>query len=317
MLISINVPEVVLTILPDLKGSLPAAEESAPESPDPAEKQPAAPFVGGDISDQSYRQICQTLKVEQGFDLAGYKDLCIKRRIAARIRAVGSNDPELYLEQLRQSSAEQERLLEALTIHVSQFFRNPSTFAVLEKQILPELLQQSRNTNGKLRVWSAGCAGGEEAYSIALLCQELLRDDDQLSIVGTDISADILQRAKQACYSHNRLAEVPADVLKRYFACRENSYQLSPEIKQRVRFFRHNILSDQPYFRVDLILCRNLLIYFTRPQQERIVRTLAKALPPGGYLVLGRAETLVAAVRELFQCIDPAERIYKRWARVE
>ena len=270
------------------------------------------PFVGGDISDVAYRQIGQVLKAGQGLDLEGYKDLCVKRRVAARIRAVGFDDPEPYIELLQESVAEQEQLLEAITINVSQFFRNPSTFALLEKKVLPELLQQARSQNSKLRIWSAGCASGEEAYSISLLCQDLLQDGDLLSIVGTDISNDILQRAKQACYGKNRLSEVPAVVLKNYFVAQGNEFRLSEEIQQRVRFFRHDILSEQPNFRVDLVLCRNLLIYFSRALQEQIIRTLAKALSPGGYLVLGRAETMVTSGRDLFQCIDPAERIYRR-----
>jgi chemotaxis protein methyltransferase CheR len=272
----------------------------------------ASPLVSSDISEYFYRQICQILKTDQDFELEGYKDLCIKRRIAARIRAVGFDDPQPYVVLLQESPVEQEQLLEALTIHVSQFFRNPTTFALLEKKILPGLLQNSRNNRSKLRIWSAGCAGGEEPYSLALICQGLLRDKDLLSIVASDISVNILQRAKQACFAKNRLAAVPAAFLLRYFICQGKNYQLSSEIQKRVRFFRHNILTEQPNFRVDLILCRNLLIYFSRPQQARVIRILAKALQPGGYLVLGRAETLMTAGRELFHCIDPAERIYQR-----
>ena len=303
-----------MTIFPEGNQPLPATTEATEASPAAFEPLAAPPFVGGDISAHSYQLICQALKGGQDFDLEGYKDLCIKRRIAARIRAVGFADPQPYIALLQDSVEEQERLLEALTIHVSQFFRNPSTFARLEKQILPELLQQARSNNSKLRIWSAGCAGGEEPYSIALLCENLLQENDLVSIVASDISRDILQRAKQASFTKSRVVEVPAELLKRYFICQENSYQLAGQIRQRVRFFRHDILSEQPNFRVDLILCRNLLIYLSRPQQEQVLRLLATALLPGGYLVLGRAETLMAAVRELFTCIDPAERIYQRRA---
>lgn len=308
----INVHGVVLTIFPEANQSQSHVEVADETILADSTGELLTPFVGGDISDQLYLQICQILKAELNFDLVGYKDLCIKRRVAARIRALRVTVLEDYIEQLQSSAEEQERLLEALTIHVSQFYRNPSTYAVLEKKVLPALLQQARSNKSKLRVWSAGCAGGEEPYTIALLCDKLLQADDLLSIVGTDISADILQRAKQACFCQSRLAEVPADVLKKNFLSLENGYQLSAEIQKKVRFFRHDILSEQPNMRVDLLLCRNLLIYFSRPQQELIIRTLAQALQPGGYLVLGRAETLVASGRELFQCIDPAERIYRR-----
>lgn len=276
------------------------------------ENQSTTPLVGVDLSELAYDAICQILKHGQDFDLEGYKDLCIKRRIAARIRAVGLAEPELYVTLLQESVPEQVQLLEALTIHVSQFFRNPSTFSMLEKQILPQLLEQARKSNSKLRIWSAGCAGGEEAYSVALLCQKLMQADDLLSIVATDISADILRRAKQGVFTKNRLVEVSSAQLERYFIAVDNGYQLCEEIVNRVRFVRHDILNVQTRYRVDLLLCRNLLIYFSREQQERVLRYLADALLPGGYLVLGRAETLVPSVRELFTCIDPAERIYQR-----
>ncbi len=306
MAASISANAEAMTILPEVIPPPAGVEESADAN------QQTTPLVGEDLSEQTYVTICQILKQGQDFDLEGYKDLCIKRRIAARIRAVGLADPEPYILLLQDSVPEQVQLLEALTIHVSQFFRNPSTFTLLEKRILPELLQQARQSNSKLRIWSAGCAGGEEAYSIALLCQDLLQADDLLSIVATDISSDIIRQAKKGVFAKSRLAEVSAALLERYFVASNNSYQLSEEILNRVRFLRHDILSEQTRFRVDLLLCRNLLIYFSRSQQERILRFLAASLLPGGYLVLGRAETLVPAVRELFKCVDPAERIYQR-----
>lgn len=287
-----------------------SARANAPEQP--SEEFPAIPFVGGDIPEPVYQQISEILFRQQKFSLDGYKDLCIKRRIAARIRAVGMHDPEPYVELLADNAAEQKKLLAALSIHVSHFFRNPSTFAVLEETVLPELLQRSRETRSKLRIWSVGCSNGEEPYSLALLCQQLLRADDLFSIIGTDLSPDALQRAKRGCYALSRLGEVPAAILEEHFSRQDEQYHLTERIKQTVRFFRHDILSDQPFYRADLILCRNVLIYFSREQQQRILQILAAALPPGGFLVLGRAETLVACCRKLFRCIDPAERVYQR-----
>ncbi|NOY12758.1 MAG: protein-glutamate O-methyltransferase CheR [Deltaproteobacteria bacterium] len=247
------------------------------------------------------------------FALDGYKDLCIKRRIAARIRSVGMHGPDPYIELLEADQQEQKKLLATLSIHVSQFFRNPSTYTVLTDRVLPELAQRSRNSSSKLRIWSVGCANGEEPYSLALLCQSLLADEDLLlSIIGTDLSSEALQRAKRGCYEQNRLAAVPKELLQRYFVFRDKHYCLVDKIKMAVRFFHHDILSDQPFYRADLILCRNVLIYFSRRQQQRVLEILAAALPPGGFLVLGRAETLVTSCRQLFRCIDPAERIYQR-----
>jgi len=295
----ISAREADLTISPEEHSSDPTTEESGP-------------FVGGDIPHSAYQQISQILQEGQNFSLAGYKDLCIKRRIAARIRAVGMCDPESYIELLVQNSTEQEKLLTALSIHVSHFFRNPSTFRVLEKQVLPELVERARQQKSKLRIWSVGCANGEEPYSLALLCRRVLHENDLWTIIGTDLSSDAVQRAKGGCYDQNRLQEIAESELQDFFVRSDKRYCLIDEVKQRVRFFRHDILSDQPFYRADLILCRNVLIYFSREQQQRVLQILAAALPAGGFLVLGRAETLVASCREMFRCIDPAERIYQR-----
>jgi len=298
-----------LTILPEQQTATEAVDKGNPA----AEELPAAgPFVGGDISDQDYSQICLILQDQQNFVLAGYKDLCIKRRVAARIRALGLQDPAVYLESLRDNPVEQKTLVAALTIHVSHFFRNPSTFAVLERQVLPELLQRARQNKCKLRVWSVGCSGGEEPYSIALLCRRLMTEGDLLSIIATDLSPEILQAAKRARFPAVRLVEIPGETLKNSFTQDGDFFQLQDSIRQMVRFFRHDILSDPPFYRADLILCRNVLIYFSREQQQKILCKLADAILPGGYLVLGRAETLVPNCRDLFRCIDPAERIYQR-----
>jgi len=269
-------------------------------------------FVGSDLSDGEFAEIRDILYAGRGFDLDGYKDRCIKRRIAARIRYLGYREASGYIRVLALQAEEQEKLLEALTIHVSQFFRNPSTFAALEDTILPQLLKKRRAGEGCLRVWSVGCAGGEEPYSIALLCEELCGPEDQVSIIGSDVSADILKKARFALYEEHRLVEVPDTVMNQYFTPEGLSYRLQSRIRAKVRFIRHDILQDRPIPRSDLILCRNMLIYFSRQEQERILRGLAETLAPDGFLVLGRAETLVNESRELFTCVDAAERIYRK-----
>lgn len=301
MAASIAAYEVALTISPD--------EQSFTKKMQTGHE---GPFVGSDIPDSDYRQIDEILRQQQNFTLSGYKDLCIKRRIAARIRALGMSKPAAYVSLLAEEQSEQEQLMTALSVHVSHFFRNPSTYRVLEKQVLPELLERARRQRSKLRVWSVGCSDGEEPYSVALLGQKLSIEEGLLKIIGTDLSQEALLRAKRGCYEQNRLHEVPESLLQKYFQLHEKRYCLTDSIRSGVRFFRHDILSDQPFYRADLILCRNVLIYFSREQQRRVLQILAAALPAGGFLVLGRAETLVASCRELFQCIDPAERIYRR-----
>ncbi len=292
----------VTTSLPDQENEV--IEEQKLQTP--------SPFIGADLDDAIYDRIAGILREQQNFHLEGYKVLCIKRRLAARIRAVGSHEPETYIELLQGNVHEQEQLMATLSIHVSQFFRNESVFQVLEKQILPDLLEDSRCNSSKLRIWSVGCANGEEPYSIALLCQKQRQPEDLLSIVGTDLSPEALTRAKRGFFPAERVQGVPDEMLAEFFVEAGQQYQLLEDVRERVQFFRHDILADQPFYRANLILCRNLLIYFSRAQQQQIIETLATALLPGGYLVLGRAETMAPACRELFACIDPAERIYRR-----
>ncbi len=294
-----------LTILPKL--------ESDPTISTKGEKQKKNParFIGSDISDTTYQQIAAILLEQQQFDLAGYKDLCIKRRIATQIRAIRCEDPTSYVELLAADKDEQTKLLAVLSIHVSQFFRNPTMFNVLETKILPELLQASRQTGAKVSVWSIGCANGEEPYSIALLGQKLQRQN-RFSIMATDLSPNAVVRAEAGLYSAARLTGVPDELLQQFFSAQGNSYLLEQKVRKQVQFSRHDILIDPAFEPVDLILCRNLLIYFSREQQLQILKKLASALHPGGYLVLGRAETLAPSCRKLFVCIDPAERIYQR-----
>jgi len=272
-----------------------------------------APFVGSEFPDAEFEQLCRILLAKRGFDLGRYKDRCIKRRIATRVRARGFSVAAPYVELLQRDETEVDALLAALTIHVSQFFRNPSMFALLERQILPELLQQAR-AEGRRRVklWSVGCSSGEEPYSLALLLHELAPAEMEIDILGTDISAAILESARQGLYEPQRLNEVPAAVRERYFSPEGRGFRLAQEIRSMVRFERQNVLGDAAYPRVDLIICRNVMIYFSREEQENILQRFAAALPVGGVLVLGKAEMLLGASRQLFAAASGAERIYRR-----
>lgn len=211
-------------------------------------------------------------------------------------------------------SGEQERLLAALSVHVSHFFRNPSMFTKLEKVVIPELLERTRLERSKLRIWSVGCAYGEEPYSVALLCENLQAGKPRVSIIATDVSAEALRTARQGLFPQGRLENVSRSLSEEFFIPEQGNRRLVTKIREQVQFFRHDILTDAPFYRAELILCRNLLIYFSRRQQIEILEKLAGALLPGGYLILGRAETLAPSCRAFFHCVDPAERIYQRIA---
>jgi len=207
-------------------------------------------------------------------------------------------------------------LQKALTIHVSQFFRNPSMFDKLRTEVIPGLFSDCiKNGSDTLRASCLGCAGGEEPFSLAILLREHFSKEMrtvQTIIQGTDIDEETLRFAQQAEYIEDRLKEVSAELRERYFRVSGPRFRLVPETRQMVTFLQGDITNTATYVPSNLVLCRNTLIYFNRPDQEKILHGVADSLPAGGVLVLGKSETLVGDVRRRFEAICPVERIYRR-----
>ncbi len=267
------------------------------------------------ISAEAFETIGRILKNLKGFNLDIYKDKCIKRRIAIRIRATHCATADEYCDLLLHRQDELDRLLKVLTIHVSQFFRNPPTFEKLKRDIIPALFSLCRQEGrSELKCWSVGCAGGEEPYSLALLFKETFSKEmehTRVSILASDVDSLVLDHARRGEYPEERLQEVPSDTRKRWFAEEAGKYALLPEIKAMVEFRRSDLFDTSAFSESDLMLCRNVLIYFERQQQEKIVNSFANVLRPGGILVLGKSETLVGECRRRFLTICPVERIYR------
>jgi chemotaxis protein methyltransferase CheR len=265
-----------------------------------------------DISPETFEMIGRVLKARYGFRLEGYKDKCVKRRINIRVRATQSSSPEAYRALLTENAAEQEHLLRVLTIHVSHFFRNPSTFEKLTREILPELLHS--RAPRELRLMSIGCAAGEEPYSLAIILREHFAEAlaaGRVSIRGTDVDLATLDGARKALYHPDRLAEVAPELLSRWFTREGERFRLNQEIRSLVDFGHADLNDPQAIKECDLILCRNVLIYFERGRQEEILNGFADALKSGGILVLGKSETLFGAVRRRFRTVCPVERSYR------
>ena len=269
-----------------------------------------------EITDDELTEIGTILSMWRSINMSVYKDKCMKRRVAIRMRSTHCRDASEYCNLLRQSPHELDLLQKALTIHVSQFFRNPSMFDKLRNEVLPGLFSSSeKNGTGKLRFWCLGCAGGEEPFSLAIIlrehfCKELRKV--QAIIHGTDIDAETIRAAQQAEFIEDRLKEVPADLRDRYFRQNGSRFRLVPELREMVTFLQGDITRTTEYVASDLVVCRNTLIYFTRHDQEKILHGVADILPQGGILVLGKSETLVGDVRQRFEAICPVERIYRR-----
>ena len=266
-----------------------------------------------EISPETFAAIGRVLKAHCGFTLDGYKDKCVKRRINIRVRATQSPTPEAYGALLTRNAAELEHLLRVLTIHVSHFFRNPSTFEKLSRVILPQLLQERAGSRG-IRLASIGCAGGEEPYSLALIIRERFAGalaSGLFAIRATDVDAATLELARGALYHPDRLAEVAPELLARWFTREGERYRLDQEIRALVSFDQSDLNHPGQGYECDLILCRNVLIYFERDRQEEILNGFADALGKGGTLVLGKSETLFGSARRRFRTVCPVERIYR------
>jgi chemotaxis protein methyltransferase CheR len=252
----------------------------------------------------------------RNINMSSYKDKCMKRRVAIRMRSTRCHDAAEYCNLLRQSPHELDLLQKALTIHVSQFFRNPSMFDTLRDVVLPGLFGASeKNGIGQLRLWCLGCACGEEPYSLALLLKEHFSKElrkVQTTIHGTDIDVETIRAAQQGEYFEERLKEVSADLRNRYFRPVGAHFRLVPEVRDMVTFLQGDITRTSEYVANDLVVCRNTLIYFTRHNQEKILHGIADILPAGGILVLGKSETLVGDVRQRFEAVCSVERIYRK-----
>jgi chemotaxis methyl-accepting protein methylase len=211
---------------------------------------------------------------------------------------------------------EYDRLVETLTINVSKFFRNPETFASIAAKVLPELWN---SRSPILRVWSAGCATGEEPYSLAVLFREHavanrdLRGLDRVRIIGSDVDREVVSAASKGRYHPSAFSETPPAVVEKYFPVEHGMHSVAPEIRNLVAFEQRDLLDGSgPFGRMHLIVCRNVIIYFTRETQERLFERFHELLLPGGFLVLGKVETLLGKSRELFAPVSSRERVFRR-----
>ena len=248
----------------------------------------------------AFEALSKKISRERGMSCGSYKDKCLKRRIAVRMRARGIHTYNDYATLLDRDPHEYQELLDALTINVTKFYRNPETWDAL-RPYLADLWTARRSP---LRIWSAGCASGEEPYTIAVL---VAAADAKGTIDATDIDRLSLERTRQAKYPDTAFTEMPADLRRRYF----RDGQPVEEVRELVRVIAHDLTREPPpRTAYDLIVCRNVVIYFERAAQERLFQAFVDALRPGGVLLLGKVETLFGPARERLKLVDPRERIY-------
>lgn len=250
-----------------------------------------------------------------GIDLEGYKETTLKRRLNRRLVATRSDQLDDYLEYIDSNPEEIDHLLQELLISVTGFFRDKSSFTVLESRLAR--LIAAKPADDDIRVWVAGCATGEEAYSITILILDALRKLHRVSnvrVFATDIDMPALQKARRGAYPASALAKVEPDCVERYFDPVGPNYEVKAFVRDCVKFARHDITADAPFLRSDLVSCRNLLIYFQPHLQARVIASLNYALAPGGMLFIGKSES-VGPFEEFFELIDKGAHLYRSLGR--
>jgi len=267
-------------------------------------------------SDSDLEFLLDKIQRNKGADFSLYRTGTLKRRIDSRLRQAGCKDYSDYIIYLNKNPEEYDNLISAITINVTEFFRNPETFDALEKKVIPEIVRSKKERGKKvIRCWSAGTSNGEEAYSLVILFLEVLEEniaDFDIVVYGTDVDPACIEKGKAGIYTVASMKEINKERLAKYFNKREENYEVDDSVKKLTRFITHNLVSDEFIKHLDLILCRNVIIYFTKPLQEMVYSNFARALNKDGFLVLGKVEALWGFAQKHFAAFDNRERIYRK-----
>jgi two-component system CheB/CheR fusion protein len=264
--------------------------------------------------DDQLRTFLDQLREESGIDFTTYKQPTIMRRLQRRMAATAQPTLGDYVRHIRRHPEERQRLIASFLIKVTEFFRDQDLFSYLREQVLPELIADARHRGGELRLWSAGCATGEEAYSLAMVVADLIGESDgdlSVRIFATDLDAEAVGFARHGVYPARALAAVPPALLERNFTEHNGDYEVKKSLRSLLVFGEHDLGQRAPFPRIDLILCRNVLIYFTAGLQRRALQLFAFSLRPGGYLTLGKSES-VSPLAEYFVVDQPRLKVFRR-----
>jgi two-component system CheB/CheR fusion protein len=277
----------------------------APSQPDAEGETPA--------TQEGMQRILALLWKTTGVDFAQYKPNTIRRRILRRMALRRIDNLDAYVAKLRSDSGELKALYEDILINVTEFFRDPESFEALRKVVFPKLIS-SRETGAPIRIWIPGCSSGEEVYSIAIALLEFLEEkshDIGMQIFGTDISEIALEKARNGIYSPSVIQDVGSERIRRFFTKVDTSYQISKRVREMCVFAKQNMVKDPPFSRLDLISCRNVLIYLGPLLQKRLIPIFHYGLKPNGFLLLGSSET-VGGFHDLFAQADKKAKVYSK-----
>jgi len=263
--------------------------------------------------DKGIKSIFDILRSAKGLDFTGYKTTTISRRVSRRMVLLKLETLKDYIKFLSENKEEVENLYEDLLLKVTSFFRDPKVFDALKKQVLPAILK-NKTKGQEVRIWVPGCSSGEEAYSIAICLIEAMdnkRSAVPVQIFATDVSESSIDKARKSIYDKNIKNDFTPERLKRFFTKTGNSYKVSKQLREMCIFSKQNVFSDPPFSNLDLISCRNLIIYLQPVLQKKVFHNFHYGLRPGGFLLLGNSES-VGGYSNLFKALDRKQRIFAK-----
>jgi two-component system, chemotaxis family, CheB/CheR fusion protein len=293
-------------------------EQNTKESPEDIQGASAPELVddGPPESSPEWTALLHYLQTTRGFDFHGYKPASLARRIRKRMDSVGVDGFARYQDYLEVHPDEFANLFNTILINVTSFFRDPPAWEAVRTLAIPQMIG-AKAPGEPIRVWSAGCATGEEAYTLAMVLTEELGADqfrERIKIYATDVDEDALNTARHAVFTSRQVESVPPELLEKYFEKSEQVYTFRKELRRQVIFGRHDLISDAPISRIDLLTCRNTLMYLNAETQAKVLNRLHFALNDGGFLLLGRAETLMAH-GHAFVAVDLKRRLSRKSTR--
>jgi len=259
-------------------------------------------------------ELLEKIRINCGFDFSEYKVNSVKRLLNKRMSAVKVEKYADYGKILDNEKDEYKKLFDTIFINVSAFFRDRGVFEVIEKQIFPELIEKHKSDRF-IKIWSAGCASGEETYSAAILTLEMLAKQNPpytARIYGTDIDRDAVNFARRGVYSFSKSEGCPEKYLKKYFIKNNGRFEVKNSLRGLIRFGFHDMASHPPIIKLDILLCRNVCIYFAKSLQEKVFKNFYSSINPGGFLILGKTETPYGNIPGFFEQIDLKNGIYQK-----
>jgi len=263
-----------------------------------------------------FEKLKNKISKDKHFSCNQYKDPYLKRRFAIRMRATGVKTYHDYIKVLDTVSDEYQVLLDVLTVNVTEFFRDAGVFKEVESVLRSIIKEKQKKNQNSLRIWSAGCSNGSEVYTISILLDQILGPkvkDFKITLLATDIDDASLKRGREGIYNQNILKGVKRAYLTKYFEkTGDGQYQVIAPNRQMVTFRKHDLINDRQQTMMDVVFCRNVVIYFSRELQETLFVNFYKSLVDGGHFVMGKTETLVGGAKDKFIPVNNKERIYRK-----